>query len=106
MGGGGGGDAVQPVVVGEPIMEKRQPGLGIPLAELCRRPGMPCPETWRNWCRFDYGLELAYADARAVGYGAIMEEAFREAVRGVVFPDRRIEAKLKLAAKWSPNANP
>ena len=75
---------------------------GIPLAELCRRPGMPCPETWRNWCRFDYDLELAYADARAIGYGTIMEEAFSAALQGVVFPDRRVEAQLKLAAKWNP----
>ena len=76
--------------------------LGIPLAELCRRPGMPCAETWRNWCRADYDLEEAYAVARAVGYDVILEELRDAVMAGATLNDRRVAERLKLAAKWSP----
>ncbi|NOW45702.1 hypothetical protein FHW96_001857 [Novosphingobium sp. SG751A] len=76
--------------------------LGIPLAELCRRPGMPTPETWRNWCRADYDLEEAYAQARAEGYDAILEEVARLLASGPTANTRRIHALSTLAAKWWP----
>lgn len=75
---------------------------GIPLAELCRRPGMPCPETWRNWCRADDDLDDAYAAARALGLEAIMGEVCDALMDGVPPNDPWIEGRMKLAAKWTP----
>lgn len=77
--------------------------LGIPLAEMCRRPGMPTPETWRNWCRVDYDLEEAYAQAREEGYDAILKEIRRLLATGATLSSPNVQGSMKLAAKWFPN---
>lgn len=78
---------------------------GTPLAEICRRPGMPSDETWRNWCRTDDELAAAYAEAREIGFDAIAAQILpiiddleeEPASRRV-----RAEYRLKLLAKWDP----
>ena len=47
---------------------------GIPLAELCREPGMPGRRTVHDWLRADRELLERYARARDVGYFAIADE--------------------------------
>lgn len=78
---------------------------GTPLAELCRREGMPSDESWRNWCKGDAGLAEAYAGAREAGFDAIAAQVIpiidnvdeEPASRRV-----RAEYRLKLLAKWDP----
>lgn len=82
---------------------------GIPLAEICRRDGMPHPSTVRRWARENEELSLAIACAREDGEEVIAANA-RLTARGVdgystgdVQRDKLvIDTDLKLLAKWNP----
>ena len=81
---------------------------GIPLAVVCREPGMPHPTTWNDWCAADEALKIAHGLARDEGYDAIayrLRETARK--RGDSTDDVQrdkliIETDLKLLAKWDP----
>ena len=75
---------------------------GIPLVVLCRSPGMPSDETWRNWCRADDDLDDAYAEARMDGLGAILEGVREAVASGAAIDQRWVHEQFKLADKWSP----
>lgn len=91
---------------------------GIPLAVICRRPGMPHPSVWREWCRADESLDIAHAKARDDGFDAIAVEALeiidtppeqvatehglKRDPAAVNWQKARFEARLKLLAKWDP----
>lgn len=110
----------KPVLVTE-VLERLS--AGEPLAAICRRPDMPDPNTWRNWCDADEALGIAYARARDIGFDAIAVEALNildgepERVTITSGEDRtetridpasvqraknRFEGRLKLLAKWDP----
>tara|TARA_R110000868_G_scaffold398600_2_gene671865 strand:- start:4041 stop:4664 length:624 start_codon:yes stop_codon:yes gene_type:complete len=102
----------------------RRLSLGEPLAEICRTPGFPHPATWRDWCRSDNKLAIAYAGAREDGEDLLAAQCLtiadtpaiglREKVdeNGVVIETTRedmlghrklqIDTRLKLLAKWNP----
>lgn len=82
---------------------------GIPLAEICREPGMPHPSTVRRWGKANAELSAAVADAREDGEDRITVDARRTArgdagfSTGDVARDKLIiETDLKLLAKWNP----
>lgn len=93
---------------------------GEPLAVICRDEGMCDPSTWRNWCKDDENLAIAYARAREDGFDAIAIDCLhiaddnRKDVRyteddiEIVNSDviqrakLRVETRLKLLAKWDP----
>lgn len=92
---------------------------GIPLAQICRENGMPNAETWRNWCKADGDLAIAYQRAREDGEDVIAVDALtiidatpeRIALDGggsridpgsVAHNRYRAELRLKLLAKWNP----
>ncbi len=97
-------------------------GLGIPLAEICRRAGMPCLRTVYNWQEEDAAFAARIARAREAGYDMIAAEALRIADTQVVGERRKqgkdgleivtedmlghrklqVETRLKLLAKWDP----
>lgn len=98
--------------------------LGEPLAQICRTPGFPHPATWRDWCRSDQKLAIAYAGAREDGEDLLAAQCLaiadtpaiglREKVdeNGVIVEVTRedmlghrklqIDTRLKLLAKWNP----
>lgn len=85
---------------------------------------MPHPATWRDWCRSDQRLAIAYAGAREDGEDRIAAECLAiadtpvsgvkervdengnvvETVREDMLGHRKlqIETRLKLLAKWNP----
>lgn len=86
---------------------------GIPLEEICRRPGMPTPRQVHDWKRADPEIAAHFAHAREVGMDAIAER-LRLTARGrgpedggdstgdVTRDKLIVETDLKLLAKWSP----
>ena len=86
---------------------------GIPLAEICRGPGMPSPRSVHDWKRADPDIAAPILRAREEGYEAIVERA-RLTLRGRtadqggestgdVVRDKAIaDYDLKLLAKWCP----
>jgi hypothetical protein len=100
--------------------------LGEPLRQICREEGMPHWTTFYDWLRSDNELFLRFAQARELGFDAIAEETLEIAddasndwmekndkdgnFIGYVLNGEhvqrsklRIETRLKLLAKWSPN---
>ena len=102
---------------------------GVPLAEICRRDGMPHPTTFRDWCEAGreisagVSLAFAYARAREDGFDAIAMDALhiaddngkdtrfiKEGESEREAPDHdwisraklRVDTRLKLLAKWDP----
>lgn len=97
---------------------------GEPLAQICRSDGFPHPATWRDWCRSDPKLAIAYAGAREDGEDRIAAECLAiadtpaigikekvdengvvvEVVREDMLGHRKlqIDTRLKLLAKWNP----
>jgi hypothetical protein len=97
---------------------------GIPLRELCRQEGMPNWRTVYDWISADADLAARIAHARALGFDAIAEDILDIADDGtndwverkrqdgsadkaldsehVQRSKLRIETRLKLLAKWSP----
>jgi len=97
---------------------------GIPLRELCRQDGMPNWRTVYDWISADADLAARIAHARALGFDAIAEDILDIADDGtndwverkrqdgsagkaldsehVQRSKLRIETRLKLLAKWSP----
>lgn len=96
---------------------------GIPLAVICREPGMPNNDTIYDWKKADAEVERRIAHARELGFDVIADDALRIAdtqelgeIRthnpdGTVevrmedmLGHRRlqIETRLKLLAKWCP----
>jgi hypothetical protein len=93
---------------------------GEPLAQIGRDDGMPEPSTWRDWCKADEFLAIAYAQAREDGFDAIALDALDIADHTAADtiktengdrPDNewiarsrlRVDTRLKLLAKWDPN---
>ncbi|NQX02224.1 hypothetical protein HQ447_16320 [bacterium] len=81
---------------------------GIPLAAVCREPGMPHPDKVREWQRGDEILSADIARARLEGFDAI---AYRlrttargtgESTKDVQRDKLIIDTDLKLLAKWDP----
>lgn len=106
----------------ERIVERVIAGLseGTPLTVLCRKEGMPCDRTIRNWADENPGLASDIARAREAGFDAIAIECLEIAdhAREDVYEDSdgnertnteviqrsrlRVETRLKLLAKWDP----
>ena len=89
----------------------RRMAQGEPLAQIGRDEHLPHPSTWREWCRADEALDIAHARARDDGYDAIAAETLDIAdgkipdANGGHDPVRdklRVDARLKLLAKWDP----
>lgn len=98
---------------------------GVPLRELCRQNGMPSWRTVYDWIAADPDLAARIAHARELGFDAIAEDILDIADDGtndwierqrndgttemainsehVQRSKLRIETRLKLLAKWSPN---
>lgn len=98
---------------------------GVPLRELCRQDGMPSWRTVYDWIAADPDLAARIAHARELGFDAIAEDILDIADDGtndwverkmkdgstelainsehVQRSKLRIETRLKLLAKWSPN---
>lgn len=98
---------------------------GVPLRELCRQDGMPSWRTVYDWIAADEELATRIAHARELGFDAIAEDILDIADDGtndwierqrndgstelvinsehVQRSKLRIETRLKLLAKWSPN---
>lgn len=81
---------------------------GVPLAEICRSPGMPSAVTVSTWQARDEAVAVAIARARDLGHDAIADRA-RQTARGQgdskndVQRDKLIvETDLRLLAKWNP----
>lgn len=81
---------------------------GVPLAEICREPGMPCPNTVRTWAKDRPELSEAIAHAREDGHDIISAD-LRKVARGgdgssgdVVRDKLIVDTDLKLLAKWDP----
>lgn len=81
---------------------------GVPLAVICREPGMPCDDTVRNWADKNPDVSRDIARARDAGHDAIAMR-LRDTARGKgdstgdVQRDKLIvETDLKLLAKWNP----
>ena len=96
---------------------------GVPLAEICRQPGMPNWRTVYGWMDANEEFAAAIARARYVGEGALFEqclviadtpligEEVEETDDGKVKTKRgdmlghrklQIDTRLKLLAKWNP----
>lgn len=96
---------------------------GEPLAVICRDEFLCNAETWRNWCKDDENLAIAYARAREDGFDqiamqcldiantthegvetTIKQDGSIEERRGDMLGHRKlqIETRLKLLAKWDP----
>lgn len=95
---------------------------GIPLAEICRRPGMPTISGVHFWRDQDPAFAERFGRARDAGYDVIAADCLRiadtpligeeetekpsgvEVKRGDMLGHRRlqIETRLKLLAKWDP----
>jgi len=78
---------------------------GTPLTVICRKDGMPDPETVRNWMNADPELALAIARARETGFDVIAMDVLDIVDNVEEDPaSRRIraDARLKLLAKWDP----
>lgn len=97
---------------------------GEPLARICRDSGMPHPSNWREWCKSDQALSIAYMCARDDGFDAIAnqcleiaDESSKDTIgygneEGRVISAcnsewisrsrLRVDTRLKLLAKWDP----
>ena len=93
---------------------------GEPLAAICRDDFLCNAETWRNWCKDDETLGIAYARAREDGFDAIALDCLNIADdngRDIRYTEDdielvnhdviqraklRVETRLKLLAKWDP----
>jgi hypothetical protein len=81
---------------------------GIPLAVICRAPGMPSPEAVGVWRREDDSIASAYAHARDAGWDSIAHR-LRATARGSgdssgdVQRDKLIvDTDLRLLRSWAP----
>lgn len=93
---------------------------GTPLTVICRRDGMPCDNTVRDWADSDPQLAADIARARDAGFDQIALDALAIAdaaendtktgadgrrVADAEWISRsklRVETRLKLLAKWDP----
>lgn len=95
---------------------------GIPMAVICREPGMPSPHAVWDWAKADPAISSAIARARDAGFDAIALDALRIAdtpimgeeiteskdgptiKRADMIAHRKlqVETRLKLLAKWDP----
>lgn len=78
---------------------------GEPLAKVCRDPGMPGLSTVYDWLETREGLSGRFARAREAGFDMIAAEILDIADAGANNPNHakvRVEARLKLLAKWDP----
>lgn len=93
---------------------------GEPLAAICRDDFLCNAETWRNWCKQDETLGIAYARAREDGFDQIALECLEIAddtskdtkvtkdgaeicnSEWISRSKLRVETRLKLLAKWDP----
>jgi hypothetical protein len=93
---------------------------GEPLAVICRDEFLCNAETWRNWCKEDDILAIAYARAREDGFDAIAIECLDIAdntendtkkvgdgaetcnSEWIARSRLRVDTRLKLLAKWDP----
>lgn len=86
---------------------------GVPLAVICREPGMPSRRTVGNWRKAHADFDTAFGEARDDGYDVIASR-IRATARGKnednggdstgdVQRDKLIvDTDLKLLAKWDP----
>jgi len=92
---------------------------GIPLAEICRREGMPAVRTVSDWKRAVPEFSAAFARAREEGFDALAAQCLTIAdderhdwvmsKKGVITSEvaiararLQVETRLKLLAKWAP----
>jgi hypothetical protein len=78
---------------------------GIPLAEICRRDGMPHRSSVYDWIEEDEEFARRIARARQLGFDAIAEDGLKIVDDLTEDPaSRRVRAdyRLKLLAKWDP----
>jgi hypothetical protein len=78
---------------------------GVPLRVICRQPGMPTWRTVYNWIDADAEFAKRMEAARQLGCEAIAQEILEIAddKKGEVQRDKlRVDARLKLLAKWHP----
>lgn len=78
---------------------------GEPLAEICRRKGMPAYRTVRDWRDSDPGFDANIARAREDGEDVIASGCLRIADNTKENPNSRkvrIWTRLQLLAKWNP----
>ena len=84
---------------------------GVPLAEICRQPGLPSHDSVWRWGQQSEDIARSIARARELGEEAIAAEALRIAdgavpdANGECDPTRdklRVDTRLKLLAKWNP----
>ena len=78
---------------------------GEPLAKICREEGKPHVSTWADWCKQDEALGIAHTRARDDGFDAIAADILDIADDKNEDPQSRkvrIDARLKLLAKWDP----
>lgn len=92
---------------------------GTPLAEICRREGLPAASTVYDWIREHQEFAVRFARARADGFDAIAADCLKiadDASGDVIETEHgpklnaefaarsriRIETRLKLLAKWDP----
>lgn len=78
---------------------------GIPLAVLCRDDAMPATRTVREWAQNDDALSAVIAGAREDGHDVIAWDVITIADDATEDPASRrvrVEARLKLLAKWDP----
>ena len=91
---------------------------GTPLAQICRREGMPDPSTVWDWEKAHPGVSQRIARAREVGFDSIaidgleiidapavmVETQYGEKVDAgdVALRKARFDARMKLLSKWSP----
>ena len=94
---------------------------GEPLRAICRDPHMPSFRSVYNWIDSDTDFAARIARARELGYEALAEETLAiadDSSRDTFVDDQgrtrtdsevvarsklRVETRLKLLAKWSPN---
>ena len=103
--------------IAEKICE--QIALGIPLREICRKPGMPAWRTVYDWIQDNESFAARIERARAIGADAIAEETMaivdtkpertsteygdKVDAGHVQWLKNRAEQRLKLLAKWHPH---